>query len=179
MVTLLSQVKSSVDLHGSAYATRWAEMTSVADNGEGIRNAPGFQQPMRSKMRDNQPLGHQTAITSPQSELSNDRPSLVTEGSRGHHNSTRETKHLYTNVGPGESKRGHEGTVDERCLYMNMVTGVKDNELHYLPNEKLVGHQTFIYSSLSELSDDRHVPAVKELRRHHDSVINMRGNISK
>jgi hypothetical protein len=56
-----------------------------------------------------------------------------------------------------------------------MVTGVEDDKWHHPPNETSGGHQTDIYSSQSELSDDTSVLAVRESRwRQRDTVYGRR-----
>jgi hypothetical protein len=49
-------------------------------------------------MRNNQSLGHQTAISNPQSESPNDRSSIVDEDMKQHYDGVVETKQSCTNV---------------------------------------------------------------------------------
>jgi hypothetical protein len=55
---------------------------------------------------------------------------------------------------PEKLKRHHRDVVHGSCSYANVVTGVEDNKLYHLVNKTLGGHQTDVYSSQVESSDN-------------------------
>jgi hypothetical protein len=68
-------------------------------------------------------------------------------------------------------QRHYRDVIHESCSYMNAVTGVEDDKVNRPPNETSGSHQTEVYSSQSESSDDISVLAVRESRQHHGDAI--------
>jgi hypothetical protein len=68
-------------------------------------------------------------------------------------------------------QRHHRDIIHESCSYANMVTGVEDDKWHRPPNETSGGHQTDVYLSQSESSDDTSVLAVRESRRRQRDTV--------
>jgi hypothetical protein len=61
--------------------------------------------------------------------------------------------------------------IHERCLYVNAVTGVNDNKLCHLPEEKLFGLQMATTLFQPELVDSKGSLVAEDSRRHHGGAV--------
>jgi hypothetical protein len=73
-----------------------------------------------------------------------------------------------------ELRRHHKGAVNAKYSYFHMVTGVDNNKLHHLPEERMPGLQMATNLFQSKSVDGMGALVPKELRRYHDGVIEMK-----
>jgi hypothetical protein len=65
----------------------------------------------------------------------------------------------------------HRDVIHKSHSYMNAVIGVEDDKVNRPLNETSGSHQTEVYSSQSETSDDISVLAVRKSRWHHGDAV--------
>jgi hypothetical protein len=112
------------------------------------------------KPRENSSIGPQTAVPSSQLQSS------IMDDENGRRKVQQDVR-----VVKQRGQRHHRDVIHESRSYTNAVIGVEDDKVNRPLNETSGSHQTEVYSSQSEPSDDISVLAVRESRRHHGDAV--------